>query len=50
MSQNEKATHIVYGGYEPKRDRDTVYTLAVVAMVFWTLALATLFGWILSWL
>ena len=49
MSRNGKAP-IVYGGYEPKREQQVVFNLAVVALVFWVLALAALGGWVLSWI
>lgn len=49
MSRNGKPA-VVYGGYKPERERQAVLNIALVALVFWTLALATLFGWVLSWI
>ena len=48
MSRNGKP--VVYGGYEPKREQQVVFNIAVVALVFWVLALASLGGWVLSWI
>ncbi|HYD45889.1 MAG TPA: hypothetical protein VEA79_11560 [Phenylobacterium sp.] len=50
MSRNGKPAQVVYGGYEPKREQQVVFNLAVVALVFWALALAALGGWVLSWI
>ena len=40
---------VIYAGHDPEQDRRTTLAIAGVALVFWALALATVAGWLLSW-